>query len=109
MQKAARAGGIDQEVRADGEFFVSAPASNPNFQVGFGDALQVDLVEIRNADLLHLLNEKTIDVGAIPVRVGDRVVRAGGDEELAQVLRVWRGWRAETVVIKREAALESAG
>src|SRR5579875_401272 len=50
-----------------------------------------------------------IEVGAVPVRVGDAVVRAGGDEELMGAIgRKWCGV-VEVVLIEREAALEPAG
>src|ERR1700726_1943612 len=49
-----------------------------------------------------------IEFGAIPMRVGDSIVGAGGDEELKFTIRVARSWCAEDMVIKGEAAFETA-
>src|SRR5579862_6850392 len=50
-----------------------------------------------------------VEVWAVPMGIGDFVLRAGADQEMLLTLRVGRERAVEIVVIKGEAALESAG
>ena len=46
--------------------------------------------------------------GAIPVRVGDSIMRAGSDQQLTLMIRISSSRRAKRVVIERESAFEAA-
>ncbi len=54
--------------------------------VRFGESGKSGFVRIIHAKFLRFADEKVIEVGAIPVRVGDVIVGAGGDEELTSAV-----------------------
>src|ERR1700744_715425 len=67
-------------------------------------------VEIVGSGLLCGLHEELIEIGAIPVGVGNGVVRAGGYQQLASMLvGPCLAGRMQRMMVKSEAALESAG
>ena len=50
-------------------------------------AVEVDAIEILDTEVGRLAYEEVIDVGAEPVRVGQLVARARGDEQLVRAIR----------------------
>ena len=78
MQKAARAGGVDDEFCADGNWIAMTRAFEECGVDVVGEALEVDVVAEFGSGLTHGLHQVLVEVGAIPVGVGDGVVGAGG-------------------------------
>ncbi len=72
------------------------------------DALDRRLVEIGRAGFLGFAHEVVIEVGAIPVRVANLVVRAGGHHQLPRMRLVIRERLAGAMEIEGEAAFEAA-
>ena len=108
MQKTARAAGIHDETGGDFDFLSMAFAVEDDLVRVLHGFVQFDFVEIVDADFLRLANEVGIDIGAIPVRIGDPIVGAGGNEQLIAATRISSGALAGLMVIKGEAAFESA-
>ena len=109
MQEAARTRSVYKEFGDNAQRLAVARALEPHFRAGFVDPSQFGFIEVVDAELVRLLHEKVIEVGSVPVRVSDFVVRAGGNEKLfipagRSVPRV-----LEVVVIERKAALQAAG
>ena len=68
-------------------------------------AAYLDLVHILNPEGLRLLHKRCVEVGSIPVRIGDAVVRAGGHKQLIQSLWIRRIRDAQAMMIEGEATL----
>ena len=87
MKKPARACGVDHKPRAKLHAAAVAFAAQSNPVSFLFELLRsVTSIEIVDAELLRLLHKKMIEVGAIPMHVGDLVVRAGGDQQLVPAL-----------------------
>ncbi len=88
MEKPARPGGVDEEPRPAHGSPAVANRLEPR-RSGLPrqrrDRRSIDVLRARRP---RLLQEEEIEVGAIPVRVGDLVVGARRDEELIGALRI---------------------
>ena len=73
------------------------------------DRVEPRLVQVSRPRCLRLLDEREIEIGPIPMRVGDVVVGTGGDQQLPGVIRVVRESLVESMEEEREPALEAAG
>src|SRR2546427_5963268 len=74
-----------------------------------GNGLELRLVEIFHSEALRFSNEKVIEIRAIPMRVRDLIARTGGDEQLVAPFRIVEEWLLKLMMVKGEAALQSAG
>ena len=72
-------------------------------------APQIHFVEIDHVELARLFHEEGVEVGAIPVRVGNAIMRRRSDQKLTLARSVVREFPPRFVMIKREAALQPAG
>ena len=70
---------------------------------------QRQLVDVAHAFALGFAHQPVIEIGAVPVRVGDGVVRARRDEQLPRVRGGVREAPIEIVAEEGEPALEAAG
>jgi len=86
MQKPARTGGVDDEPGSDIHRAPAADAAECYPVVRFCKAGQAGFVEVVDPQFLRFPNKELIEVGAVPVRVGDFVVWAGGDKKLARAV-----------------------
>ena len=73
------------------------------------DALEPCLVQIDRAFRLGLAHERVVEVRPVPMRIGDLVVRARGDQQLPRVLARRRRTRSPgSMEEEREPAFEAA-
>src|SRR5829696_2994502 len=109
MQASARAAGIDDEARLQAKGIFAAVSFEHGVPAIRTQTRHVDFVAIIHASRNRLLYQEMIEVRTIPVGVRDRVVRAGGNQQLTFVLvRVAEGG-VEVVTEKAEPSFESAG
>src|SRR5271170_5495042 len=86
MQKTPRPGSINDEFGGQ-TYFVAVPhALEFYFCVRLDYMGEFAFVEIVHPQSLRFADEEMIEVGAIPVRVRDFIVRAGGYEELTSAV-----------------------
>ena len=109
MQKATRSGGIHDKPRCELYLFVAANATESHCVAAIDQGIQPDLVHVMRAQLLCLLHEQVVKVCAIPVRIGDRIVRAGCNQELIALFRIRRRGSSQDMMMKGEPALQTAG
>src|SRR5262249_32099751 len=102
-------GGVDQETSGEPNTPSSSLAFDHDASLPGFDSRDRRLVEILDPRRLRLADEKVIEVGAIPVRVGDFIVGARGDEELVAALRVAGKGRAGSMAVKSEPAFQTDG
>src|SRR5439155_17452931 len=81
-QKPARPAGIDDKSCSNGKPSSLTLAFDLNTFAADGNASELCLIEIFDAETLRLANEKMIEVRAIPVRVGNFIARTGRHEQL---------------------------
>ena len=106
MKRATRAAGVDDESRGDDlrdPVARQVKARAPLVEV---DAVDACLVQQLRAGLLRLDGQELVERGSIPVRVGDVVVRAGRDQQLARVRAIVVKGPARRVVEETEPALQ---
>jgi len=105
MQEAAWACGIDDEFRAKGQFLAVARAFQSWFAIDARDSAQRNTIQIIDAQLLRLFDEQVIEIGPVPVCIGNFVAGARGHQQLIlpRGVRCWL--RSEPMVVKRKAAL----
>ena len=108
VKRAASSRGVHEESGAKRDP-LSAPArvdaKSPAFE---GGALDPRLVEVFHSRIARLLDEEGVEIRAVPVRVGDLVVRARGDEELVLPVRGVRERPSLRAVEEAEPALQAA-
>ena len=108
MQEAAGSAGVDHETRADLDAApVAITVENRPLSL-VPCALEARLVQISGACDLGFVNQSLIEVRAIPVRIGDRVMGTGGDEQLPVVIVAVGKLTPRLMKEKREAAFEAA-
>src|SRR6185503_215836 len=84
-QKSTRARCVHDEAGADMERLSGTRANEHRIAVWLPvDAIELDEVLVIGAERDRLLDQKTIDVAAQPVRIGDLVARARRDEQLVR-------------------------
>ncbi len=109
MQKSPRAAGVDDETCADADGPAFALAIQNRVVAVVRQALEPRHVEVFRTGALRLLGQRLIELRPVPVRVGDRIVRAGGNEQLPLVIVGVGELLSRLVKEKGEAALEAAG
>ena len=72
------------------------------------DALETRFVEVNRARRLRLFDQREIECRAVPVRIGDLVVRARRDEQLTRVRAVVDESLFVLMKEKREPSFETA-
>ena len=77
-------------------------------RVTLGD-FQGCFVEKFHAETLRLLDEKLVEVGTIPMGVGDLIMGAGGDQQLVFPGGIVDEGVAQAMMIKGESPFQSAG
>ena len=87
MQETPRTGGINEEFGGHTYLFAMPRAFQSYLVVRFSEAGQICLVEIIHPQPLRFADEELIEIGAIPVRVRDLIVRACGDQKLIAAIR----------------------
>ena len=109
MKKPARARGVDDKsrVKLHATAVAFAAQSNPVFFLF--EFPKRDMVEVVDPELPGFPHKKMIEFGAIPVHVGDFVVRAGGDQQLVPVFGIEGRRAAQQMMMKRKSSLEPAG
>ncbi len=108
-QKATRPAGIDQKPGAHVDGLVAPLPFQHDAGALEAHLRQHQLVDVARALTLGFPHQPVIEVGAVPVRVGDRVVRAGRDQQLTRVRRRVLEGAIEIVAEEGEPALEPAG
>ena len=88
MKKSAWAGGINHKFGGDLNRLASGYSSEKDSVLFLGNIGKFDLIEIGHSELFRLANEIVIEIGTIPMGVGDLFVRAGAHHELAAEMRV---------------------
>src|SRR5215203_3590157 len=81
MQEAAWSRRVHYETGSNCEPSAVACAFNLANSTG-GEAVERDLIVEAGSQPLRFVHEKVIEIGAVPVRVGNLVVRAGCHQEL---------------------------
>jgi len=76
---------------------------------GEADVVEGGLVEVFDTHLLCSSDEKMVEVRAVPVGIGDIGSGAGGDEELAFMVRRVCPLLVEAVVVEAESTFQAAG
>lgn len=107
MQKASRAGSIHDETRLDLNFVAVTNAPQPHAVTILDAFLQLKLVQVLNSHGSRLPHQKLVKVGAIPVSVGNLIMRACGHKQLASP-GYSRLLIPEDVMKKTETPLKSA-
>src|SRR5205807_2587390 len=108
MQKPARPAGIDDESRSNGKTSSLMLAFDLNAIAPNGNASELCLIKVLDAETLRLANEKMIEVRAIPVRVGNFIARTGCHEHLITTFGIRCERLAKLMMIKRKPALQTA-
>ena len=108
MQESAGASGIHHETRGDFDIVAVAFTPQSNFIGALDSALQSDLVEILRAGILCFADKVYVDIGPIPMRIGNSVVRTRCNQQLIFAVGAGGCAPAELVVLESEAAFESA-
>src|SRR3954471_20384328 len=65
------------------------------------------MVQVLDSKGLGFTHEEVIKICSVPMRVGNGVVRAGGDKEFVTVIRLRRPWLAKLGMEKGEDALKA--
>jgi hypothetical protein len=109
MQEAARPRGVHDELRVNLQRPPAAPSLDDRPLRLHVHAPQLGFVEIRHAERLRLLDEERVKIGAVPVRVRAAIVGRRGHEQLSRVRGVVGKFLSRRVMVKREAAFQTAG
>src|SRR5262249_17079616 len=108
VEKTAGTRGVDDEPRTDPEPAAVADAVERGAAVLEADVFDRRPVEVLDSLALGLPHEKLVEVRPVPMRIGDFVARARGDEELIRAVLARGESLAEPVAIERESSLEAA-
>src|SRR5690242_2841987 len=73
------------------------------------DGVQLYFVEVFRTCASGLLHQELVDIGAVPMRICDGIVRAGANEQFVRAFRTWLPRLPEFVVVEGEPTLEPAG
>jgi hypothetical protein len=82
MEESPRSGRIDDETGPEAERLSEAVACESDAGIGRFRPFHPHLVDELDSLCPGLPYEKLIDVGSVPMRIGDAVVRAGGNQQL---------------------------
>ena len=108
VQPTAWSGGIKHEAGMEPHRLAVAPSRQCHTGRPLVEIRQLSLVEVLDAEPLRLVDQVVVEVGAKPVRVGDFIARAGGNEELTTALLIVAERLTKRVVKKGKPALEAA-
>ncbi len=108
MQESARSRRVDQESCGELKRVVVLTSVEANAITFDGHLFERHLVEVHGSVALRLSDEKVIDIGPVPMRVSDVVVRTRGHEQLPIVCVGILERAIEFVMEEAEAALEAA-
>ncbi len=108
-QEPARPAGVDQEPGPHVDRFIAPLALEHDARALEAHLRQRQLVDVAHAFALGFAHQPVIEVGTIPVRVGDGVVGARRDDQLTRVRGGVLEAPIEIVAEEREPALEAAG
>ncbi len=111
VEAASRPRRVDEEARAPGERRPVRTSAIRERRAAAPERHRLDLgvVDVLRAGLLRAPLQEVVEVRAIPVRVGDLVLGARGDEQLVRAVG-GRGERlSEAMAVEGEASLEPAG
>ena len=108
-EKAAGPAGVDDELCIKLERLTLPRSREAHLVEGYAGRDQIHFIEVNDPQVPGLLNQVLVEVGPVPVHIGDGIARAGADQELASA--DWIGTKGPIpfVVVEGETAFEAAG
>src|ERR1700678_389449 len=107
VQTAARSCGIHNKPRTESNVLLMAFACKLNVLFSLGKLSQIHFIAIDDAEPLGFAHEVMIEIGTIPMRVGDLVMRTCRHKHL--LIKANIPWMIEFMMEERETALQAAG
>jgi hypothetical protein len=80
MQKPSWASAIDYESRVKLHCIAVSLSCEPHPVTVIRDPIKLDLIDVRDAEFVSLLDQEMVEVSSIPVRIPNLVTRAGRHE-----------------------------
>src|SRR5687767_3260304 len=108
MEETARPGAIDQKVCFPQSRLFPIFSMKANHATSFFHSMQPDALKTGGDLTLCFAEKKMIQVPAIPMRVGNAIMRTRRNQQLIVMVEPWPEFNAELVVIKSETAFQSA-